>query len=62
LENQYIEWFGAMKRYLSADEADDLLGASKAALYAYVSPGPICSDAWTHRIRRHYLLKMCSVG
>jgi citrate synthase len=45
-----------MKRYLSAAEAADLLGVSKATLYAYVSRGLIRSESLDNRTRsRRYL-------
>ncbi|MBI1259861.1 MAG: helix-turn-helix domain-containing protein [Chloroflexi bacterium] len=45
-----------MKRYLSADEAADLLSVSKATLYAYVSRGLIRSEAFGGQSRaRRYL-------
>lgn len=45
-----------MNRYLSADEAADLLGVSKATLYAYVSRGLIRSEETTADSRaRRYL-------
>jgi len=45
-----------MKRYLTADEAADLLGVSKATLYAYVSRGLIRSEEiGTQSRARHYL-------
>lgn len=42
-----------MKRYLSADEAAELLGVSKATLYAYVSRGLIRSEETSSRSRRY---------
>ncbi len=45
-----------MKRYLTADEAADLLGVSKATLYAYVSRGLIRSEEIdANRRARRYL-------
>src|SRR5262245_15461570 len=45
-----------MNRYLSASEAADLLGISKATLYAYVSRGLIRSEALGQQSRaRRYL-------
>ena len=45
-----------MKRYLSADEAADLLDVSKATLYAYVSRGLIRSESLDNQSRaRRYL-------
>ena len=45
-----------MKRYLTADEAADLLGVSKATLYAYVSRGLIRSEeSGTQSRARRYL-------
>ncbi len=45
-----------MPKYLSADEAADLLGISKATLYAYVSRGLVRSERGTAKQRdRRYL-------
>lgn len=45
-----------MPKYLSADEAADQLGISKATLYAYVSRGLVRSERGTAKQRaRHYL-------
>jgi citrate synthase len=54
--NQYIEFRQFMKRYLSADEAAELLGVSKATLYAYVSRSLIRSEETSGQSRkRRYL-------
>ncbi len=42
-----------MKRYLSANEASEMLGVSKATLYAYVSRGLIRSEETNSRARRY---------